>query len=365
MAYLNNQNAAQALPSSSKPSSPQPSQQSFQPVKPNYDPFVSLSQPSSKPSTPTPKPPSSMLLAMQQQPARTGSPFQYQQSTQPPPPPSSALLELGSSSSTGPAQDDEWTFSSALPPDHGHATTITNTAVRIDIMASRQGPLIKITLRVSNNTAQLISDFTFQAAVTKVWRLCGLELPRLTSFAGLYSAHGPAVRSHFDAAAERRHQAGNDSQRSRTWKGRSSQDAMESIVQSWRRAEARAGRASVLGNRMNGNGCLPACYSEGLTCSFPLRIFPPWGPDNGNCSFPCRPLSISYPSFPLHLSVLVVWQLPDFTISMKRRASAFLERVAHVYIPKQPSALQPVKNISTHSFGLLLSLLRSVAHSFC
>lgn len=152
----------------SKPATPTPSfsppPQQVQTQQPRIDPFASLNAPA----------------------PRQASPFQFQQSIQQPPAPSSSLLDLtGSNASQTPpvpsasiqqsngaaaAGDDEWTFSSALP-DSSHDLTVVHSSIHVLFHVSRQPTpdnVILIQSQVSNNTAQPISQLTFQLAVTKV-----------------------------------------------------------------------------------------------------------------------------------------------------------------------------------------------------
>ncbi len=186
--------------------SPQP-QRISQTAKPNYDPFASLtsSQPSSQSVTPAPplgqqrqqqadkQPlPSVDPFATLSSPApRQSSPFQFQQqSTNTTGSASSSLFDFSqptilppqphqpsqlSQQNNGTAVNEEWTFASSLP-DQGNLplaneVAVTNTAVNIAFTVSRRAgddTSITIIARSSNNTAQPISEFTFQIAVTKV-----------------------------------------------------------------------------------------------------------------------------------------------------------------------------------------------------
>lgn len=78
--------------------------------------------------------------------------------------------------SNGASTDDDWDFASALPDDS------TNLPVSNDIMVSKtsvtilfklsrpdnNGSVINILARFSNNTESLITEYTFQVAVTRV-----------------------------------------------------------------------------------------------------------------------------------------------------------------------------------------------------
>ncbi|EON67006.1 hypothetical protein W97_06122 [Coniosporium apollinis CBS 100218] len=196
------------LSSLSTPSKPQTSISSIftQPTappqpsasKPNYDPFGSIAttQPVIRSSTSTPviasqphlqaaQKPTDPFAALTSSTPRTASPFQFQQSLKPAPSPSAALFDFSDDTSTPalaskpppPATaaaptDDDWTFTSALP-DSPKAITVTNSAIKTVFSVSRQSDdAILISSRISNNTAQPISELTFQVAVTKAELTC-------------------------------------------------------------------------------------------------------------------------------------------------------------------------------------------------
>jgi hypothetical protein len=194
------QGSTQTAPNSIFSSQPsQPSIQQAQPQpqvsRPSNDIFSSLpgtgSQPSSKPATPIPsaqqpqhQPKKSDPFAALNTPPRQASPFQFQQSTsRSPAPPSQApptssqqsldLLGMGSSNGTpgsrpSTSNDDEWTFSSALP-DQPSDLTVTNSKIKTMFTVSRSNDSeLLIQSRISNTTSQPIGDLTFQLAVTKV-----------------------------------------------------------------------------------------------------------------------------------------------------------------------------------------------------
>jgi ADP-ribosylation factor-binding protein GGA len=72
--------------------------------------------------------------------------------------------------------DDDWNFSSALPPTapakpKEHRATVSDTTLRIELYASRKpatGNAISLGFAFSNNAASPISELHFQLAVTKV-----------------------------------------------------------------------------------------------------------------------------------------------------------------------------------------------------
>ncbi|RGP68299.1 putative arf-binding [Fusarium sporotrichioides] len=143
------------------------------PTPPPFSQFASFSQPVSQSTTPQPP--------LQQQPA-------------PPSQPASdpfAMLGAGSitsqRASPAPPQrqpaaasndDDEWSFSSALPPEPSkpkeHQATVSNTNVKVEMVA-RRAPgnenAINIIFAFSNNVPQPISELHFQLAVTKGYEL--------------------------------------------------------------------------------------------------------------------------------------------------------------------------------------------------
>jgi hypothetical protein len=73
-------------------------------------------------------------------------------------------------------EDDEWNFSSALPPEvpqlpKEHRAVVSNTGLKIDMAATRPSstdPFINLLFAFTNNTAQPLSELHFQLAVTKV-----------------------------------------------------------------------------------------------------------------------------------------------------------------------------------------------------
>lgn len=140
-------------PSTSQSSTPQPSllqQSAFsQPApqqKTTNDPFAALASAqlsSSKPSTPKPATPA---IAAPPAPAATTT-----------------------------ADDDEWSFSSALPPEAPslpaeHKVTVKDQLLQIDMQAKRspQNPgALALLFAFSNNTPMPISNLHYQLAVTK------------------------------------------------------------------------------------------------------------------------------------------------------------------------------------------------------
>ncbi|KAL8946713.1 MAG: hypothetical protein Q9222_006927 [Ikaeria aurantiellina] len=179
--------------SSAKPPTPLPTPQTQQfppPNKPNYDPFASLtsSHPTSRSSTPNP--------AASRPQANTSDPFAALASKppqQPSPAPSASMFNFASpkpsatATPTPPQQsngastsaDDDWNFASALPNDNAslpasNELTVSNTSVTVVFKASRTDKSdspISILASYSNNTSSLITEYTFQLAVTKGFTL--------------------------------------------------------------------------------------------------------------------------------------------------------------------------------------------------
>ncbi|KAK0673589.1 VHS domain-containing protein [Cercophora samala] len=125
---------------SSKAATPQPARSAFSPPtsKPvSNDPFAQLASLGSKPATPTP------AAAPQNN------------------------------------DDDEWSFSSALPPEapaqpKEHTAVINNTNLKIDFKAFRAAegqPQVDLFMLFSNNTPFPVSELHFQLAVTKGYEL--------------------------------------------------------------------------------------------------------------------------------------------------------------------------------------------------
>jgi ADP-ribosylation factor-binding protein GGA len=137
---------------------PSPQQQQQQPVQKKVDPFAALSNSNS----------------------RSGSPFQFQSrapaapAPAPAPAPASSSFDLlGGAAPTASApvpvaDDDEWAFSSALP-DKPQDLVVVNSSIKAVFTVSRPNSTeLTIASRITNTTAESITDLTFQLAVTKV-----------------------------------------------------------------------------------------------------------------------------------------------------------------------------------------------------
>ena len=179
---------------SSRATTPGPSfppQQSAQSSK-SADPFASLSSP--------PPQPSPSLNALRSQPTSTPPPSLF--GFDPP----SQQNQIPQQMNNGAPADDEWNFSSALPDEGASLPSINEIGIQgshvsISFKISRppnSNSVIQIAASFSNKTAKLVTEYTFQVAVTKVTHLSqrsrGSWLPSLLIFlSGLHSKAYPAV----------------------------------------------------------------------------------------------------------------------------------------------------------------------------
>ena len=156
---------------------------------PDIDPFASLNNIKSsntQPSLSTSKiphnvssqtilsaKPSSSIHSSSRQP----SPQPFQHSVAPGASTSTSLLDLTQPAShlinqpsNGNAAEEEWTFASALP-EQPSQITVLNSSIQVVFHVNREQNKdsdILIQSRISNNSAQFISNLTFQIAVSKV-----------------------------------------------------------------------------------------------------------------------------------------------------------------------------------------------------
>lgn len=167
---------------------------------PNYDPFAAFTSPppptnngssglgslaSTAQTKPTPQTKVDPFAAFNNPPsnpaARATSPFQFQSAAelttaQPQSVPLASLTAKPAqpaSPAAAASTDDEWTFTSALPPQPApvHRLTVSDSTVRIIFDVARPATTassISFESKISNNTADQITDLTFQLAVTKV-----------------------------------------------------------------------------------------------------------------------------------------------------------------------------------------------------
>ena len=172
------------------------------PPKPNYDPFSSLSSqshPTSRSTTPAstsflqasqPPPPSQTpsdpFASLSSTASRHASPLPQQFQVAPSFSPASLFDSDSPAAQSGqvafnsdlktngaPAEED-WDFASALPDDGlplSNEIMVSKTSVNITFEASRpekSRDAVAVIARFSNNTPSLITEYTFQVAVTKV-----------------------------------------------------------------------------------------------------------------------------------------------------------------------------------------------------
>ncbi|MDI1484939.1 MAG: ARF-binding protein [Ramalina farinacea] len=189
------ENSAAAAPPQATPQRPPAPTLS----KPNYDPFASLSSSSHPPSGSTTPANASFLQSQQRAPPPSQpspDPFASPSFRQPSPLPqqngpsqpsvSSSLFDFASpapqtaqppsqpnQTTNGAATDEDWDFASALPDDGlppSNQLVVSNTSVNITFKASRIGQssdAVSLMAQFSNNTPTLITEYTFQVAVTK------------------------------------------------------------------------------------------------------------------------------------------------------------------------------------------------------
>lgn len=186
---------AEAMTNRAAPSSTPPLQQADAPPapKPNYD-ILSLnsSQPISQPSTPSPAippqtatppaPAADPFASLVSGSSRGASPLPSAGRSQLSAPASSSLLDLGgtnpppggAATTQKAGNDDEWNFTSSLPPGSALPSTnrvqVLNSSLRIEFVARRpaQGQQIHISALFSNTTTQPLNELHFQVAVEKV-----------------------------------------------------------------------------------------------------------------------------------------------------------------------------------------------------
>jgi ADP-ribosylation factor-binding protein GGA len=123
-----------------------------------------------------PQQPTSDPFAALATPPRQSTPQQHQSSV------SASIFDFATAAPRATAippapanDDDEWSFSSALPESNGlpssNSFTITDSTLNISLHATRKSPsdpIITMTVKFSSKVAQLITELTFQVAVTKV-----------------------------------------------------------------------------------------------------------------------------------------------------------------------------------------------------
>lgn len=108
-----------------------------------------------------------------QKPAPSTSMFDFTSSIPQQKPPAGSSTSANQQTN-GVSADDDWNFSSALPEDNlPSATSLVVSSKEVEIVfdVSRQkteDAIIDVVARFSNKTANPITEYTFQIAVTKV-----------------------------------------------------------------------------------------------------------------------------------------------------------------------------------------------------
>ncbi|KAI1424306.1 ADP-ribosylation factor-binding protein GGA2 [Xylaria sp. FL1777] len=145
------------------------------PTPPPFSPYSGFaSKPSASQST-TPQPSLGQYSAFSHPPQKTNDPFASLSSSQLS---SKPVTQQPPAAPTLPNDDDEWSFSSALPPEasapRDHQVVVSNSLLRINMKAVRapQAPnALSLLFSFSNSSPQHISDLHFQLAVTKGYEL--------------------------------------------------------------------------------------------------------------------------------------------------------------------------------------------------
>ena len=265
------ENSAKAAPPQATPQQPPAPALS----KPNYDPFASISSTSHPPSGSTTPAMSSSFLQSQQRPPPPSQPspdpFTSPSFRQSSPLPqhngpsqasiSSSLFDFASpapqtaqppsqptQTTNGAATDEDWDFASALPDDGlppSNQLVVSNTSVNITFKASRIGQssdAVSLMAQFSNNTPTLITEYTFQVAVTRVRH--NVRAP--PSEIDTHHHTGSGVETYTtiwaDVASKSKgwHHTTYHDQRRAERASEHHQDAVESIVQDCWRLTARA-----------------------------------------------------------------------------------------------------------------------------
>ncbi|KAI0104323.1 ADP-ribosylation factor-binding protein GGA2 [Nemania sp. FL0031] len=145
------------------------------PTPPPYSPFSAFTSKPSASQSSTPQPPLGQYSAFSQPPQKTGDPFAALSASQFSSKPSTPQPPVVPAASN---DDDEWSFSSAVPPEpsapRDHQIMVSNTLVRINMKAARapQAPnALSLLFSFSNTSSQQISDLQFELAVTKTLEL--------------------------------------------------------------------------------------------------------------------------------------------------------------------------------------------------
>lgn len=175
------------------------------PQPPSFSQFASFTSPSASQSgTPQPsgmsafKPPQQQATTSNDPFAALGSPIFSSKPATPAPAPAIAPAPAAPAAN----DDDEWAFSSALPPEapsqpKEHKATVSDSTVKIEMIAGRTGTgnAINLSFAFSNNSAQPISELHYQLAATKVSlaRVFSRQVISLTLIRVMNLASGPRL----------------------------------------------------------------------------------------------------------------------------------------------------------------------------
>ncbi|GKT48454.1 putative ADP-ribosylation factor-binding protein [Colletotrichum spaethianum] len=150
------------------------------PQAPSFSQFASFTSPSvSQSGTPQPsgmsafKPPQQQAPASNDPFAALASPVFPSKPATPAPPPAATAPPAAAAN-----DDDEWSFSSALPPEapsqpKEHKATVSDSIVKIEMIAGRTGTgnAMNLSFAFSNNSAQPITELHYQLAATRGYEL--------------------------------------------------------------------------------------------------------------------------------------------------------------------------------------------------
>ncbi|KAI1188593.1 ADP-ribosylation factor-binding protein GGA2 [Nemania serpens] len=145
------------------------------PTPPPFSPYSGFSSKPSASQSATPQPPLGQYSAFSQPPPKASDPFVALSAAQFSSKPTSPQPPAATAASN---EDDEWSFSSALPPEASapreHQAVVSNTLLRINMKAVRapQSPnALSLLFSFSNTSPQQIANLHFQLAVTKGYEL--------------------------------------------------------------------------------------------------------------------------------------------------------------------------------------------------
>ncbi|KAI1331498.1 VHS-domain-containing protein [Xylariaceae sp. FL0255] len=148
------------------------------PTPPPFSPFSGFASNPVASSSSTPQVPLGQYSAFSQPPPQQSDPFASLAAAQYSSKPTTPQPPLAAAPMTSNNDDDEWSFSSALPPEptipREHRTVISNGQLHIDLVAMRvpEAPnALSMKVSFSNSTPQPIDQIHFRLAVTKGYEL--------------------------------------------------------------------------------------------------------------------------------------------------------------------------------------------------